>query len=141
MAVVETFPDAEAVAIKHLRTDQTIAQARVHGRVPDNPTFPLHTLHRVGGIPAEKHVLDVATLHVDTWGNSKPEARYAAAQARASLMRLEGQTISVLMDGIEVGAHVTKVEDALGLMPMTDPDTDRDRYQFQVNLTLRAITA
>lgn len=145
MAEVDVFADAEAVAIKHLRTDQTITQNRVYGEVPPDPTFPLITLHRSGGLPADDRVLDGPLLQIDIWGGGsstqhKAEARYAGAQARASLKRLEGQRVSVLMDGsVEVGGHVTSVADVMGLTHLEDPDTDRHRYTFMVALTIRAL--
>lgn len=131
------FPDAEAIAIKHLRTDQTVATNRVYGQVPASPTFPLLTLHRFGGAPSVKDRLDVAMVQVDAWAETKEEARYLAAQARDSLGRLEGQRVSVTMAGsVEVGGFVTNVSDLIGLTWLPDPDTNRPRYLFQVAISL-----
>lgn len=142
MAEVDVFPDAEAVAIKHLRMDQTIAQGRVYGKIPSDPQWPIITLHRAGGLPREAHSVDGANIHVDCWAQSKQEARLVAAQARASLMRLQGQTVSVLLDGtVEVGGFVTAVSDAQGPFWLPDPDKPLEeggsRYFFQVAITLR----
>lgn len=138
MAAVNTFGDAEAIAIKHLRTDQTIAEARAFGTFPKDPVFPLLTLHRSGGVPVIDGAIDRAMVQVDAWAETKQEARYLASQAMASLSRLEGKQVSVLLDGeIEVGGYVTSVEVVQGLLWLPDSDTNRPRYLFQVALTIK----
>lgn len=144
MDSADIFPDAEAIAIKHLRTVQTLALTRVYGARPKGGTYPLITLHRSGGLPAEDRVLDNATIQVDVWGagdepQHKAEARYIAAQARAILKRMQGEKVSVTMEGIEVGGHVTSVKDVMGLTHLPDSDDGTHRYMFMVGIKARAL--
>ena len=129
------FPDAEAVSIKHLRT-AGISAGRVYGDIPNGPTWPLVTLHRAGGTPAQENRLDRAQIQINAWAISKPEARLIAAQARQSIRALAGQRVSVTYEGQEVGGFVTAVTDVMGLTPIRDPDTGRYRYFFQVAIYL-----
>ncbi len=134
MSVVDVFPDAEALAGAALRAE---LDCGVYSSIPRTPTFPLVTLSRIGGIPAERHRLDFANLQIDVWGTSKTEARDIAAEARAALYGMEGQSYA-LNDGWPDDAVVTGVADTLGLTWLPDPETARDRYLFGVGLYLHA---
>jgi hypothetical protein len=131
MAAFRTFPDAEAVAGKGIRSASTTLGSRVYSSVPKNlPTYPFAVVQRLGGVPAHRRALDMAVIQVDVWGSSKSMARTAAEEARRALMGLEGTAVS------DPDAVVSGVEDATGLFWFPDTDTSRDRYTFSVNMYL-----
>lgn len=119
----DTFPDLEAIVASALR-DAGVCGGRVYSSVPRTPTWPLATVKRLGGIPADRRALDAGRIQVDVWGNNKSEARDAAELARRSLHEAEGTTFT------EFQGFVTGVEDELGLTFLPDPDSGRDRYVF-----------
>lgn len=135
MTVVDVFPDSEALAGAVLRD---LLDCGVYSSVPRTPSYPLVTISRVGGIPVEYHRLDFASLQIDVWGTSKTEARDIAAEARAALFGMEGQSYSMADDWPD-DAVVTGVSDTLGLTWLPDPETNRDRYVFGVGLYLHAV--
>lgn len=137
MTVVDVFPDAEALAGAVLRSELACG---VYSSIPRNPTYPLVTLKRIGGIPAERHRLDFASIQVDVWGTSKTEARDIAAEARAALYGMEG-TSYALADNWPDDAVVSGVSDTLGLTWLPDQETSRDRYVFGVGLYLHAVSS
>jgi len=118
------FPDSEAIAGAALRS----AGYRAYSSIPANPTYPLMTVKRVGGIPRDKRMLDRANIQIDVWGDSKSQCRDLADQARRVLMSLEGTTSS------DFNGVITCVEDSLGLFWLPDQETKRDRYIFSVVL-------
>lgn len=122
-----TFPDIEAVCAGWLR-DQALTGvgARVYTEVPPDPTFPLVTVRRVGGVPAIRQYLDTASIQVDVWGSSKAEAQDVARDARLELHRLEGAHV------LEPLAFVHAVDDSLGLTWLPDDLSGRARYTFGV---------
>lgn len=131
----ELLPDAEAIAFEVLDGEGLSA----HGRIPDSPTWPLLTVQRLGGIPAERHWLDTARIQVSAWGGddrdtARAEARDLADAARAALHGAEGTAVA------SAGAFVTGVEDDLGLAYLPDPQTGRDRYVFAVRLYAHRLT-
>jgi hypothetical protein len=131
MVSFRTFPDAEAVAGKGIRDASTTLESRVYSSVPKTlPAYPFAVVQRLGGVPAERHALDMAVIQVDVWGANKSQARTAAEEARRALHGLEGTSVSTPT------AVVTAAEDATGLFWLPDPDTSRDRYTFSVNLYL-----
>jgi hypothetical protein len=134
MATFDTFPDAEALASKVLR-DASITglSTRVYSSIPNDPTWPLVTVKRIGGVPVERHRLDHPRIQIDVWGTSKSEALDIAQAARAALHAMEGQSYSSPVTGT-----VTAVRDDLGLTWSPDPVTNRDRYIFGVSLTTHA---
>lgn len=131
MTTVDAFPDAEALASHAIRS--TVTGSRVYSSLPKNPTYPLVTVHRIGGVPAERHRLDAARIQVDVWGNSKSEAFDLAQQARVALHAMEATTYTT-----PVAGYVTGVADDLGLIWLPDPVTARDRYVFGVVIYLHA---
>jgi hypothetical protein len=135
MVAFRTFPDAEAVAGKGIRSASTTLSSRVYSSVPKTlPAYPFAVVQRLGGVPAERHALDMAVIQVDVWGANKSQARTAAEEARRALHGLEGTVVT------EPSAVVTGTEDATGLFWLPDPDTSRDRYTFSVNLYLYSTT-
>ena len=116
------FPDTEAIATTALRA----AGYRAASSLSANQVYPCVVVKRLGGTPADKRVLDRATLQVDVWGNNKSEARDLAHNARLLLMNLEGTSSN------DFNGFITCVEDVLGLFWLPDQETKRDRYIFSV---------
>lgn len=125
MQVWATFPDIEAMAGKILR-DAGVAAGRVYSSVPSNPTWPLVTFSRLGGIPAVERRLDRARIQIESWGTNKSEARLLAEAARKAIHSAEGTAVP------SFAGFITGVEDELGLTFLPDPPTGRDRYIFAV---------
>lgn len=121
MAKWESFPDTEAMCARAMR-DAGICGGRVYSSIPRNPTWPLATVKRLGGIPAIERRLDSVRIQVDVWGNNKSEARMWCDASRVALHEMEGSSFMV------EGGHVTGVEDELGMIYVQDPETARDRY-------------
>lgn len=131
MTLYSTFPDAEAIAGKALRdADITGLSTRVYSSLPKEPTYPLAIVKRIGGVPAERHQLDKASLQIEVWGGPKADIHDISQDARVVLHELEGTTVS------DPNAFVAAVEDTLGLAWLPDPVTNRDRYIFGVTLYL-----
>lgn len=130
MSGYDVFPDSEAIVGTWLRDGGLAVGQRVYSSIPKTPTFPLITLRRIGGLPAEKHRLDRPMIQVDVWGTSKSEAQDIAQEARTRLHELEGQSVT--------GAVVAGVADTLGMSFIPDPPTARDRYIFGVSLVVHA---
>jgi len=130
------FPDAEAIAGWKMRT-VPLAGGRVYSSLPHTPAWPLITLERIGGNPAERHYLDAPRIQVSVWGNSKSEAHDIAQQARVTLHGLEGTTVTT-GGGAPANAVITGVEDDLGMFWSPDEVTGRDRYIFGVRLYLHS---
>lgn len=127
---LDVFPDAEAI----VRTGLADALAcGVYSSVPKSPSYPLVTVQRVGGLPAERHRLDSARIQIDVWGTSKSEAQDIAQQARTAVHQMEGSGFTDPVTGF-----ITGVEDSLGLAFLPDPETARDRYTFGLTVHLHA---
>jgi hypothetical protein len=121
----EAFPDIEALVGYWLRTQ--IGGSRVYSSIPNNPTWPLVTVKRIGGIPRIETMLDSAHIQLDVWGNNKSEARDLADNMRRTLHAMQGQKFATA-SGAPDNGYVTAVTDSLGLTFLPDPTTGRDRY-------------
>jgi len=128
---VPGFPDVEAIVAAQLRGAELAVGDRVYTEVPEDPTYPLVTVSRVGGLPAIRRYLDAAEVQIDVWGTSKAEARDIADAARVACHDMEGNAFTD-----PVTAWVSAVEDATGLFWVPDPLTGRDRYLFGVRVYL-----
>lgn len=132
---VDLFPDAEALISKVIRDE---LGARVYSSIPNNPTYPLITVRRIGGIPSQRVRLDNADLQFDVWGNTKSEARLLAAQARQAAFLAEGTSYDT-DDGYPASAVVTGLQDILGLTWLPDPLVPKlNRYTFGLRIFLHA---
>ena len=128
------FPDAEVLA--RFIIIEANASSRVYSSLPaKNPVFPLITLHRNGGVPTDRHFLDRARILVNSWGATKGEARALADAARLAIHEAEGN-LYLIEGGDPVDAVLNGVEDIVGINWQPDPVTQRDRYIFEVALTL-----
>lgn len=134
MTLILEAPDMEAVAAVALRSASiTGVGTRVYSSIPRDPTYPLITVSRIGGIPAVREALDTANIQIDVWGGTKSEAHDIAARARVVLLTLAGTLITS-----PVRAWISAVEDSLGLTWQPDAVTGRDRYIFGVEMYGRA---
>jgi len=139
MTTVDVFPDSEALVGAALREASiAVIGDRWYSSIPKTPTYPVGTYHRFGGIPTNRLRLDFSRIQIDVWGTSKSEARDIAAEARAVVHAMEGESFTIT-GGWPDDAFVTAVADDLGLLWLPDPDTARDRYTFGVALTLHAL--
>lgn len=87
---VELLPDAEQLVSAYLRANADITAVvaqRVYTEIPNDPTFPLVRLTRVGGVPVTQRPLhlDVATIQFDCYGGPKKTAQNIAQTIRAVL--------------------------------------------------------
>src|SRR5262245_13011214 len=105
MTIVQAFPDVEALVAYELRTQ---LPANVYSSIPRNPTYPLITIKRIGGIPTDRIRLDSVSLQLDVWGNSKSEARDLADSARVKLHAMEGKVMTTAA-GYPVNGTITGV--------------------------------
>jgi hypothetical protein len=136
MVAFETFPDIEAMVAKVMRT-AGVCSGRVYSSVPADAgsagrPYPIARVQRFGGLPAEEHVLDMARIQVDVWGNNQAEAHDQAQLARRAIHQAEGY-VDVTLDG-----YISRVADELGLQRLDDPETGRDRYLFVVQVYARS---
>ncbi len=125
---VDALPDVEALVAYELRTTLS---ARVYSSIPTNPVWPLITVKRIGGTPADRVRLDRANIQIDVWGNNKSEARDLADSARVKLHAMEPK-VCTTGAGYPVNGIITGIADTFGLTWLPDPLTDRDRYIFAV---------
>lgn len=133
------LPDVEAISSFAIRIASIPGLIGVYSSIPaKNPRYPLATVKRLGGAPANKHRLDMARIQVDVWGGapkdgpgapSKSDIQDIAQLARVELLMMEGKEFTV-----PVRAFVTAVRDSMGITWSPDPTTGRDRYIFAMNV-------
>jgi hypothetical protein len=134
---LSVLPDVERILVAVLRAAPEIQALaggdppRVHTRLPEDPTFPLLRLQRVGGsLPFQRPAwLDAARVQFDSWADTKREARDLAATAEAVLL----QTTGSQPPGGALGV-ITSIEESLGLQWLQEPDSARHRYLFEVRV-------
>lgn len=128
------WPDLEGALRAHLRADTGVQTAlggqRVFFSIPDNPTWPLVTVARVGGGQSETSdaPVDFALISVDVWGelddNGRPKKIQSTAvvnAVRSALDVIRGRT--TLSTGVDVfGVNVA------GVVWAPDPDNGRPHY-------------
>jgi hypothetical protein len=128
------LPDAEQLVSRYLQ-DQTdliaLIAARTYTEIPKEPTFPLLTVHRIGGAPVGNRPLyhDRALLQCDAYGGPKKLALTIAETARALLAGDDFTGIHEV-DGDPIGI-VSAVEfGAFRWLPDADYTPARPRYSF-----------
>jgi hypothetical protein len=126
MSEVSTLPDLEAVASTVLRGED-ICEGRVYSVIPNEPTYPLAIVERLGGVPAIREKLDRGRIQVSVYGASSQSE--AADEAEAARRALHGAEATVFGD---LDAYVTAVADDMGLFRLTDPTSKRPTYKFTV---------
>lgn len=135
----EDMPDIEGGVRDHLRSYSPVTALvgqRVHFGVPDNATWPLITVQRVGGgdDPSEAPI-DLPLVQIDCWGaeRNKTQARAVANAVRKWARSVRGAT-ALNADCIAYGVRVEA--------DLWAPDpADRPRYSITALVTARAAVA
>ena len=134
-----TLPDVEGGIRDALRADtgmDALVDGRVFFGVPENATWPLVTVQRVGGgdDPGEAPI-DLALVQIDCWGamRNKSQAWAAAAAVRSWAQSVRRATAL----NTEVTAYSVTVESVLWA---PDP-ADRPRYSVTALVMARATNA
>lgn len=137
MTLVQTQVDVEAAVGGIIRAaNVTNLAQRVYSSIPSkNPSYPLATVKRIGGIPIIRERVDRARIQVDVWGDTKGNAFDVTADVRAVLFDAEGKTYS----DSNVTLFIAAVEDDLGIAFLPDPNTARDRYVFGVAIICHGV--
>ncbi len=132
MPTYDPFPDAEHLAVQILRTSTEWGSfsPSIGTKLPNEPvwTSGVITVHRAGGVPAERHRLDRANVQVDVWHETKQSAHDIAQLARAIIHRAEGSKFAT------PACALTGVDDAIGLSWLFDDLNMKPRYLFGVYL-------
>lgn len=142
-----TLPDVEGGVRAFLRADAgvvALVAQRVFFGVPDEPTWPLVTVQRVGGgDDFSEAPIDQALVQIDCWGRlysdtdptkkhgDKAQARAVANAVRAALHEIRSDTTSFVgcvLYGATVNADLFA----------PDPDNDRPRYSLLASVSARA---
>lgn len=122
------FRDAEQIVGEHVRT--ALATVDVYSKVPAarTPADTFVLIRRVGGV-ARNVVTDEATLAVEAWAPTKPEAHDLIQTVRALIheMPTTGPTAT----------PVYRVTEFAGPAYLPDPDSTHDRLTFTVSVALR----
>lgn len=128
-----TLPvNAEAVVSTYLRTASAITalvSTRVYTAIPNNPTWPLLRVVRIGGVPARSRALhfERVTLQVDAFGGSKAQALTLADTARQQLALADQFSHS--------GGVITSVVfGSMAYVPDSDFEPEKPRYTFDVDV-------
>lgn len=142
----DTYPDGEGALRTYLRADTgvvAVASTRVFFGIPDEPTFPLVTVARVGGgdDPSDA-CIDLGLYQVDCWGAFFDEVDETKAHhgdkatcdslrraVRAALRAITNTTVgSTFLYGATVQSDVA----------LSDPADGRPRYSQTVLVTARS---
>ena len=126
MTEAVVFPDAVDVSLAWLQTQ--MGPNLVVPRVPNPRLSRMVLVRRVGG-PRLNQVADNATLAVEAWDELEEDAHDLAAEARAYLFALRGQTVN--------GVACYRVTDVAGPQLLPDPESDQPRYVFTVQAAMR----
>lgn len=131
--MTDALPDVEQICVayllQHAATTALVA-TRVHTILPSDPTWPLVRLIRIGGPPRARGTLDAATVQVESYADSKHDARLVAATVQAAFQDAAGFTSD--------GAYITDVEPLAGLQWIPDPDlAQKPRYLFDSTVYVR----
>lgn len=136
MPLVEELPNVEAAVNAVL--DE--AGLRVYSSIPGrSPTYPLIVTMRLGGAPAEKHVLDAPRIQLEAWGMKSTKKNAVLDYARdawKALLEAEGEIVE-LANGEAV--MLTSVNPEIGLQWLPDPATARPRYVASLRVYARSV--
>jgi hypothetical protein len=132
--LIFTAVDAEGAVRSWARTlDLGDASGRVFFGVPDNPSFPLVVLRRIGGAPDAGDVpLDYPLISFDVWGETKGSASAVATALTTEVQNLRTGT-PMGDQAVGKGARVT-----LGPLWRPDGDAHKARYIVDASFSLMA---
>lgn len=131
---LDVLPDSQVIAVQHLIGVSEIAaivSTRVYRDLPQNPTYPLLRVFRIGGSPALQRRLDAASLQLEAWANTISDASGLARKAQAAMWELQS---TVTPYGV-----VADVRDTLGLQYLPDPVTNKSRFIWGHELRARPL--
>lgn len=126
MSEAVLYPDAVGVVISWLTTQ--MEPNLLVPRVPNPRPSRMILVRRVGG-PRLNQVADNATLAVEAWDQTEEDAHDLAAEARAYLFALRGETVG--------GVACYVVTDVAGPQLLPDPESDQPRYTFTAQVAMR----
>lgn len=129
MSELITFPDATAVVLSAMST----LSVDTYSRVPTSRTATDSFLvcRRVGG-PSRSMVVDDATVTLEAWAPTDPEAHDLLQDARAILHSLVGTKVD--------GVAVYRVQEFAGPAFLPDPESDHPRCTLTASVSLRGST-
>lgn len=135
MTEVIVFPDAAKLAIDYLRA-QLVARGettvKVGSRIPSPNDHDLIRVFRTGG-PSSFFVIDQAQLTVEAYGPNDARAHDLAQLARGLLHAMAGTTQS--------GVAIYTVNEFSGPQELPDPVTNKPRYTFSIQVSVRGAAA
>lgn len=129
--LVGTRPDVEAVVVALLDGEVPADVSAAFNPAEDFP-LPAVLVHRAGGGMAYPPVLDAATVGIDCYATTKPEAWDLTAEVLEVLLATEGTFV-----GSPPFAWVSAVEDAGATIWLPDEGTGRARYSTVVRVYCR----
>lgn len=124
MTEIIAFPDAESFAVAFLKGRAERSGRDVGTKAPKTGTRYTR-VSRSGGVSRDL-VTDSATILVECFADDGVTAADDAKIDRA-----------LLMASARLSKDVTRVTDVGGVVFLPDPDTNKPRYQFVVQLDLR----
>lgn len=136
-ALLRQSIDVEGLLIAHfLSYDEMVnlVADRVYWKLPSQPTYPLLTLHRMGGIWRDNSYLDQPIVHIESWGGTREQAYDIISIARAAL--IQEQITKRHSLGVVTGTH-----EILGPTWLPDAVEGRARWFIQVRLYTHPLRA
>lgn len=132
-----TLVDVEALVSQYLRSQSEVTAyvgQRVYTVLPDDKTFPLVRLTRVGGVPPMSRPLhiDNARIQIDVFGGSKATALDAMDAIREELAKLPDEA-PVQPLGVVCGVRFGP----LAYLPDESFERPKPRYVQDVTVTVR----
>lgn len=129
--------DVEALVSQYLRAQSevsTFVGQRVYTAMPDDKTFPLVRLTRIGGVPPMSRPLHVdnARIQIDVFGGSKSTALDTVDAIREELAKLPDEA-PVQPLGVVCGVRFGP----LAYLPDEAFAPAKPRYALDVTLTVR----
>lgn len=130
MAEVIVAPDVEGMAVSFLRdqfSSRGMPDADARTKYPQTPKRLFVRVSRVGG-GMQNLAFDRPSLLFECYGDTEPNAERFAALVRGLILAWP-----------RLSDSITKVSDGGGVASLPDPDTNRPRYQFAVQATLKGV--
>lgn len=130
------LPDVEQLVVSFLSAQSELIELlegnRIYTAIPNEPTFPLLLVRRVGGEPSVGRplVIDQPLLQLDAYGGTKKKAHDLISTARAVIAdRIQGVHTAGVVAWFDFGN--------LSWLPDADYTPARPRYVADVTLTVR----
>ena len=95
---ITVLPDAELAVIQYLRSRTEVTSLVPADRItttrPPEPTYPLVTVMRIGGLADAWQSIDAPALQVDVVGGTRHQCQLIARTIRAVLLAIRNDTVS-----------------------------------------------